>query len=64
MLAMPHVMYHAQRIDLDSFDGGANSLSVARSIVPPDTTACNQVMHQPIPPAQLTLSIKSTRSNS
>ena len=29
-----------------------------RWIVPPDTTACNQVMYQPIPPAQLTSSIK------
>ena len=32
-------------------------------VVPPAKTACSQVTYQPIPPAQLTSSIKSTRSN-
>ena len=53
----------AQIIDLDGSDSGANSSLVRRRVVPPAKMACNQVIHQSIPPAQLNSSINSTRSN-
>ena len=53
----------AQIIDLDGSNSRANSSLVCRQVVPPAKIACNQVMYQSIPPAQLNSSINSTRSN-